>query len=176
MLGGWYSSCGAQSMSTKLLSWPFSCMVLSHMDHLSSPPAPYRALPSAKHPLVISSQTLRSLKWLRLPASRPCSSKHSFAGQDMSPGWKTIAYQRSYYNIYGELSTGHRDNGTPQKIYKVNRMNWRRTCTIYQATTSFKATRIDRRSGPVDVLDHHTGFESCAAVSHGQFFSHKFSN
>ena len=99
---------------------------------------------------VISAPTLRSLKWLRLPASRPCSSKHSFAGQDMSPGWKTIAYQRSYYNIYGELSTGHRDKGTLQKIYKVNRMNWRRTCTVYQATTSFKATRIDRRSGPVE--------------------------
>ena len=80
------------------------------------------------------------------------------------------AYQRSYYNSYGELSTGHRDKGTPQKIYKVNRMNWRRTWTVYQATTSFKATRIDRRSGPVDVLDRHTGFESCAAVSHGQFF------
>ena len=73
-----------------------------------------------------------------------------------------------YYN------TGHRDKGTPQKIYKVNRMNWRRTCTVYQATTSFKATRIDRRSGPVDVLDRHTGFESCAAVSHGQLFSQCF--
>ena len=88
----------------------------------------------------------------------------------MSPGWKTIAYQSSYYNIYGELSTGHRDKGTPQKIYKVNRMNWRRTCTVYQATTFFKATRIDRRSGPVDVLDRHTWIESCAAVSHGQIF------
>ncbi|KAK2173948.1 hypothetical protein NP493_839g01054 [Ridgeia piscesae] len=44
-----------------------------------------------------SSPTSRCLKWLRLPASRPCSSKHSFAGQDMSPGWETIAYQRSYY-------------------------------------------------------------------------------
>ena len=93
----------------------------------------------------------------------------------MSPWWKTTAYQRSYYNIYGELSTGHRDKGTPKKIYKVNRMNWRRTCTVYQATTSFKATRINRRSGPVDVLDRHTGFESCAAVSHGQFF-HNVSN
>ena len=47
--------------------------------------------------------------------------KHSFAGQDISPGWKIIAYQRS------ELSTGHRDKGTPQKIYEVNHMNWRRT-------------------------------------------------
>ena len=34
----------------------------------------------------------------------------------VSPGW--IAYQRSYYNIYGELSTGHRDKGTPQKYTK----------------------------------------------------------
>ena len=135
-------------------------MVLSHMDHLSSPyictSSSVAVTISAAYVLsqisigVISAPTLRSLKWLRLPASRPCSSKHSFAGQDMSPGWKTIAYQRSYYNIYGELSTGHRDKGTPQKIYKVNRMNWRRTCTVYQATTSFKATRIDRRSGPVE--------------------------
>ena len=132
---------------------------------------------------VISSTTLRSLKWLRLPASRPCSSKHSFAGQEMSPGWKTIAYQRTYCNIYGELSTSHRDKWTSKKIYKVtlkrslatcnidyrqwttqatNCMNWR--CTVYQATTSFETTRIDRRSGLVDVLNRHTGFESCAAV------------
>ncbi|KAK2189229.1 hypothetical protein NP493_113g04018 [Ridgeia piscesae] len=48
------------------------------------------------------------MKWLRLPAPRPGSLKHSFARQDMSPGWKTITYQRLYYNIYGELSTGHR--------------------------------------------------------------------
>ena len=110
------------------------------------------------------------LEMARLPASRPCSSKHCFVGQDMSPGWKIIAYQRSYYNIYGELFTGHRDKWTPQKICKVNRMNWRRTWAVYQATTSFKATLIDRRSGSVDVLDHHTGFESCAMVSHGNFF------
>ena len=108
---------------------------------------------------------------------------------------QTIAYQRSYYNIYGELSTCHRDKGTPMKIYKVTlnrslatcnidyrqwttqatiRMNWRRT--IYQATTSSETTRIDRRSGPVDALDRHTGFESCAAVSHGHFFTQYCSN
>ena len=159
-------------------------MVLSHMDHLPSPYAPHRALPlplpSAlptcypKHPLdCISSPTLRSLKWLRLPASRPCSSKHSFAGQDMSPGWKIIAYKDRTIIFMENYPLAI---VTPQTIYKVNRMNWRRTCIVYQATTSFKATRIDRRSGPVDVLDHHTGFESCAAVSHGQFSPHNFSN
>ena len=36
-------------------------------------------------------------KWWRLPASRLCSSKHSFTGQDMSARWKTITYQRSCY-------------------------------------------------------------------------------
>ena len=59
MLGGWYSCWGAQSMSTKLLCWPLSCMARSHMDHLSSSYARHRALPlpSAlptcypKHPL-----------------------------------------------------------------------------------------------------------------------------
>ena len=60
-----------------------------------------------------------------------------------------------------------RDKGTPPKIYKVtlkrslatcnidyrqwttqatNRTNWRRT--VYQATTSFETTRIERRSRP----------------------------
>ena len=48
----------------------------------------------------------------------------------MSLGWKTIAYQRSYYNIYGELSTGHRDKGTPQKIYKVTLKTYLATCNI----------------------------------------------
>ena len=46
-----------------------------------------------------ASPTSRSLKWLRLLASRPCSSKHSFAGYDMSPEWKSIAYQRSCWRI-----------------------------------------------------------------------------
>ena len=80
---------------------------------------------------MISSSTLRSLKWLRLPALRPCSLKHSFAEQDMSPGRKTIAYQRWYYNIYRELSTGHRDKGTPRKIYKVTLERSLATCSIY---------------------------------------------
>ena len=71
-------------MSTKLLCLSLVwCWVLSDISSPSASPS--------------SSQTSRSMKWPRLPALRPCSLKHSFAGQDMSPGWKTIASHKSYY-------------------------------------------------------------------------------
>ena len=65
-----------------------------------------------------SSPTSRSLKWLRLSASRPCSSKHSF--DHRLP--KTV--------LYGELSTGHRDKEAPRKRYKDTLKRSLATCNI----------------------------------------------
>ena len=66
---------------------PVWCWILGY---LSPPYAPHRTLSLGCFVSNIE-------KWLRLPAPRLRSSKYCFTGQDMSPRWKTITYQRSYF-------------------------------------------------------------------------------
>ena len=52
--------------------------------------------------------------------------------------------QRLYYNIYGELFTGHRDKGTPQKIYKVTLKRFLASCNInYRQRTTQATNRMN---------------------------------
>ena len=121
-----------------------------------------------------SSLTSGSLKWLWLPTSRPCFSKHSFAGQDMSPGWKTIAYKRSYKQIQLNKNinyyviqnpvfvtihmTGRPDKGTPRKRYKDTLKGALATCDIDYCQWTTQAT--NRMNWRRTVYQATTSFET----------------
>ncbi|KAK2144633.1 hypothetical protein NP493_4159g00003 [Ridgeia piscesae] len=53
------------------------------------------------------------------------------------------------YNIYGELSTGHRDKGTPRKIHKVTLKRSLATCNIdYRQWTIHQSHELATHSLP----------------------------